>query len=131
MAYIRPATLEDRPACIAIAEMYPDTRSFRAPWFSGEEVFLESEDVWVLDEGGVAGFYLAKFKKRDYSVSLEYIAVAAPGNGMGVDLLEHLKTRVRLSGTHQVIKSKVGRRSRNFWTRNHFDLEENRGIWST
>lgn len=131
MAYIRPAIMEDRAACIAIAEMYPDTRSFRAPWYSGEENFLESENCWILDEGGVAGFYFARFRKRDYAVSLDYIAVAVPGHGMGVDLLNHLKSRVRLSGTHQVVKSKVGRRSVNFWRRNGFELDENRGVWST
>lgn len=131
MVNIRPAVMTDRASCIAIAQMYPDTRHFRAPWYSGEENFLESDNCWVLDEGDVAGFYFARFKRRDYSVSLDYIAVAVPGHGMGKDLLEHLKTRVRLSGTHQVIKSKVGNRSRNFWLRNGFELDGNRGEWST
>jgi len=131
MPYIRPARIEDRASCIAIAKMYPDTRTFSAPWYSGEENFVESNNVWVLDEGDVAGFYFARFKRRDYVVTLDYIAVAIPGHGMGVDLLDHLKTRVRLSGTHQVIKSKVGKRSTNFWLRNGFELEDNRGTWST
>lgn len=131
MAYVRPARIDDRASCIAIAQMYPDTRSFKTPWYSGEELFHEAEDIWILDEGGVAGFYFARFLKRDYHVTLDYIAVAVPGQGMGVDLLEHLKTRVRLSGTHQAIKSKVGNRSRNFWIRNHFELDGGRGVWST
>jgi GNAT superfamily N-acetyltransferase len=115
---------------MAIAKMYPDTRTFTTPWYSGEEIFHESEDIWILDEGGVAGFYLAKFRKRDHIVHLNYLAVAAPGHGMGVDLLDHLKRRVRLSGTHQVITSKVGRRSESFWRRNGFEIIEGRGEWS-
>jgi hypothetical protein len=130
MSCVRPATIHDREACIMIAKMYPDTRTFTTPWYSGEEIFMESEDVWVLDEGGVAGFYFARPHKKDHVVSLGYIAVAVPGHGMGVDLLNHLKSRVRLSGTHQVIKSKVGQRSKNFWIRNHFELEDGRGVWS-
>lgn len=131
MPYVRPATIEDRASCLAIARMYHDTRTFAAPWYSGEENFVESENCWVLDEGGVAGFYFARFLKRDYAVNLDYIAVAAPGHGLGVQLLDHLKRRVRLSGTHQVIRSKVGQRSRNFWVRNGFELDDNRGTWST
>ena len=132
MSYVRPAKMEDRASCIAIARMYHDTRTFAAPWYSGEENFLESDNCWVIEEGDdVAGFYFARFLKRDWHVTLDYIAVALPGIGWGVVLLEHLKTRVRRSGTHQAIKSKVGQRSRNFWIRNHFELDEDRGVWST
>lgn len=132
MPYVREARMEDRASCIAIAKMYHDTRTFAAPWFSGQENFLESENCWVLEEADdVAGFYFARFLKRDFYVNLDYIAVALPGHGMGQLLLDHLKLRVRRSGSHAVIKTKVGQRSRNFWIRNSFELDDNRGTWST
>jgi hypothetical protein len=112
--------------------MYPATRSFIAPWYSGAELFVDTTDIWVLDEGGVAGFYSARFGRKSNIVALEYIAVAVPGQGMGVDLLEHLKTRVRLSGTHQVIRAKTSDRSFHFWIRQKFSVgEDGRAEWST
>lgn len=132
MSYVRSARIEDRASCIAIARMYHDTRTFAAPWYSGEENFLESDNCWVLEENDdVSGFYFARFLKRDHVVSLDYIAVALPGLGLGVYLLDHLKLRVRRSGSHEVIRTKVGQRSRNFWIRNRFELDDDRGTWST
>jgi hypothetical protein len=129
---IRPATVEDRASCIAIARMYPDTRTFSTPWYSGEELFVDSDRIWVLDDGGVAGFYSAYFHRRGHVVKLDYLAVAITNHGLGTELLEHLQWRVRRSGSHTVIKSKVGRRSRTFWLRNGFDIEdEDRGVWTT
>lgn len=128
---VRRASLSDRYDCVELASRSKWTRSFTAPWFSGIESF--EDHVLVADEGGgVAGFCSANFLRRSGRVNLEFIAVAVPGTGCGSALVRELQSRVRLSMTHTVIRTRVTPGTMGFWIKMGFEPDgAATAVWST
>lgn len=96
---IRPATLADHPALLALAKQHRCTRDFSNHMFSGPAAY-EKGWIWIgedYDQMADAirpwGFYCVRHKVRTPATSLYFIGVdqAMRGRGIGGRLLAHME----------------------------------------